>query len=236
MKKTLYIPKGQELRFENVSCERLIVAGSLIVDNAIKAKYVCGEGFINANYISARTVTADVIDAGTIITDKLMAGRVTAVEIRAVQSMAVSSYIRAGYVKSAKATFADAEIDDLDAGEVVKLAAKRRGLLGTLFASYVRAAWTALTFRNPEKAGTETGKDADAAESAPVTGQTAEAVSPDAAETLRLINDPEFLRLKAMYALANGSGYIWQLVPRPEPAGKAAAPAHRFAADEKTAA
>jgi hypothetical protein len=33
------------------------------------------------------------------------------------------------------------------------------------------------------------------------------------AEIVKLRNDPEFLRLKAMYMLAHGTNDIWQLIP-----------------------
>ena len=241
MKKTMYIPKGQELRFENVTCERLVVAGSIVVDGTINAKHISGGGVISANAISADTVSAGIINAGKIVTDRLIAKRVTAVEVRAVQSMAVSSYISAGFVKSEKVTLTEADIDDLHAGEVIKLSVKRRSLLGMLFAAFIRSVWTEI-FCSPATSddGASARYDAvtedySAAEpSTEESGENAEAV----AEAIKLMNDPEFLRLKAMYALADDS-HIWTLTPTSEPPGRAVVyngPNDPFADDENIAA
>lgn len=241
MKKTMYIPKGKECHYESLTCDNIIVEGSLRVDGEIRSKHIRGKGFLCANVISAKTVTACAVDAGTVVCDRLIAERVAAVEVHAVESAAISCYIEADLVKAGKITLADAAIADLVADEIIQLKPKNRGLLGTLFASYIRAKWTALFYRAPKEAKRK-AKTAEQQAEQPAEAQAPEFnVSPiEAAEVETLLNDPEFLRLKAMYRLSQQMDYIWQLRPKQEPTDRAVTLAgHQFAAvapEEKVAA
>jgi hypothetical protein len=147
----MYIPKGEECRFDRLTCERIVVDGSLHVDGKLKTKHISGKGFLYAKHITASSVTADTIDADTISVDSLIAARVEAFSIRAVQNVTVSSLIKAYCVKTNSITYAEGEIIDLHADEVIKLPPLRRSLLSTLFAGFVRSKWCALT-RGTQKA------------------------------------------------------------------------------------
>ena len=236
MKKTMYIPKGQECRFDDLTCERIVANGILYVNGKLKTKHISGKGFIYGKWITAKTITADTIDADTVAADTIIAAHINAFDVHAIQSVNVSTLITANYVKTAHIAYADAEIKDLQAAEAIKLAAKRRGLFRTLLASSIRMLWTALTCGD-KKTDAEHGSAAEESETAQFyrTGHGAYTRSPaqepaaanlcgaepnDLQEASRLVNDPEFLRLKAMYRLTQETGDVWQLVPDQESAGK----------------
>ena len=46
--KTVYIPKGEIVRYESLMTEHLVVHGCLQVSNGIKARTIAGQGTINA--------------------------------------------------------------------------------------------------------------------------------------------------------------------------------------------
>lgn len=222
MKKTMYIPKWQESRFSNLTCERIVVNGTLYVDGKLSTKHISGNGFIFAKWITATSITVNIVDADSIATDTLAAAHINAFDIHAVQSIEVSTLVTANYVKTGRMIYADSEIRDLQADEVIKLAPKRRGLLRTLFASFVRSKWTELTQRDRQK---KANCDFDNVET---TGPSVQDISsPENAnpveleEAARLLDDPEFLRLKALYKLTQETGYIWQITPKTTPTDRA---------------
>ena len=49
--KTVYIPKGETVRYESLMTEHLVVHGCLQVSNGIKARTIAGQGTINAGSI-----------------------------------------------------------------------------------------------------------------------------------------------------------------------------------------
>lgn len=252
MKKTMYIPKGQECRFEDLTCERIVVEGSLHVDGKIKTKHISGNGFLYARSITASTVKADTIEADYIDADEVLAARIDVFSIIAVHRIAVSSLIKAIHVETRSITYATAEIKYITADEVIKLSPKNRSLLRTLFLSFIRSQWTALMYDDPsadvsaedenespdgehedecsdienenecpdlecENNEAETGSVSEPEDKTSITLAELE-------ETARLLNDSEFLRIRAMYRLAQEMGGIWQLVPKREPADKVVIP------------
>ena len=51
--KTVYIPKGETVRYETLETDRLVVKGCLKVTYGIKAKTISGGGMITAGTMSA---------------------------------------------------------------------------------------------------------------------------------------------------------------------------------------
>lgn len=49
--KTVYIPKGEIIRYESLMMEHLVVHGCLQVSNGIKARTITGQGTISAGTI-----------------------------------------------------------------------------------------------------------------------------------------------------------------------------------------
>jgi len=237
MNKAMYIPKWQESRFENLTCDRIVVNGSLHVDGRLKTKHISGNGFIYAKWITASSITANTVDADIIGAETLAAAHVYAYDVHATQSMAVSSLIKANYVKTGRIAYCDSEILNLDADEAVKLAPKRRSLLRVLFASFISAKWVELTTPKQrvncsfEDDNDEDQQKAPYAQDANVQAayQAAEATTPELEEAARLMRDPEFLKVKALYRLTQETGDIWQLVPKAEPTDRAVTAFQPFA-------
>lgn len=235
MSKTMYIPKGQECRFEDLTCERITVNGSLVVNGKLRTKHISGKGFVYAKWLTAKTVTADTVDADSIAADTLMAAHVNAYDVHVVQSITVSTHITANYVRTAHMTYADAEIRELQADEAIKLAPKRRGLFRTLLASFIRAKWAELTYGDKNAGHNRNGAETQTPPVNCVNGnayaatqeQTYTAAAPcgpspgELNEAALLLNDPEFLRLRSMWKLTKETGDIWLLAKKSEPTGRA---------------
>lgn len=227
--KKLYIPKGETRHFESVESEHIIVKGCLKVDGAIKARHISGDGILEAGVISAKTVTAMDIEAAIITVEKLAAERVCAVEVHASESAVVSCRLEAQLVEAGKLTVADSEIGELRADDVVNLPAKKRGLVGTLLASWLRGLWASLFCRAPK----ESKAKADAMD-ADWTPQTAEEAVPTGPAILSTTeknmanadfeDDFEFKRLKALYQMTRGQGYYLRLVSMEPPAANPFSP------------
>ena len=143
--KTVYIPKGETVRYESLMTEHLVVHGCLQVSNGIKARTIAGQGTINAGSIDADVIRVDDVEAGSIVCKRLLAKRVQSPEVFASESAAVSCFLSAAYVETGRLTVTLSEIDEVKAEEVVNLTPKKRTLFGTLLASLLRSFWTALT-------------------------------------------------------------------------------------------
>ena len=63
--KTVYIPKGETVRYESLMTEHLVVHGCLQVSNGIKARTITGQGTINAGSIDADVIRVDDVEAGS---------------------------------------------------------------------------------------------------------------------------------------------------------------------------
>ena len=158
MAKTIYIPKGQECRFDSLTCGRVVVDGSLHVSGSLRARHISGKGFVYGKRITASTVAAHTVEAETIAADAVIAAHIAAADIRATRSVTAATLVTAARVMTPHIAYADAEISDLRADEAVKLKPKRRGLFRTLLASCVRSKWAALTSGSAAK---ETGSHGD---------------------------------------------------------------------------
>lgn len=217
--KKLYIPKGETRHYETLESEHIIVKGCLKVDGAIKTRHISGDGVLEAGAISAKTVTAMDIEAAIITVEKLAAERVCAVEIHVSESAVISCRLEAQLVKAGKLTVADCEIGELRADNVINLPVKKRGLLGTLLASWLRGLWASLFYRAPKEPSAP--MDADWTPKAAEESTVESVVQSPGARSVTdadLEEDFEFKRLKAMYRLTRGQGYYLRLVSVEPPA------------------
>ena len=205
--KTVYIPKGETVRYESLMTEHLVVHGCLQVSNGIKARTITGQGTISAGTIDADVIRVDDVEAGSIVCKRLLAKRVQSPEVFASESAAVSCFLSAAYVETGRLTVTLSEIDEVKAEEVVNLTPKKRTLFGTLLASLLRSFWIALTVHGQKEPTVMT----DACEAVPedVTEPTREetqAVEPEAL-------DEELNRIVAIFKLAREQGYTLKLIP-----------------------
>lgn len=204
--KTVYIPKGEIVRYESLMTEHLVVHGCLQVSNGIKARTITGQGTISAGTIDADVIRVDDVDAGSIVCKRLLAKRVQSPEVFASESAAVSCFLSAAYVETGRLTVTLSEIDEVKAEEVVNLTPKKRTLFGTLLASLLRSFWTALTVHGQgvTESTQEETQEPEAEQAAPCEEENA--VEPEAV-------DEELNRIVGIFKLAREQGYTLKLIP-----------------------
>ena len=191
--KTVYIPKGETVRYETLETDRLVVKGCLKVTYGIKAKTISGGGIITAGTVSADDIRVDDLEAASVTCQRLIAKRVQTPELFAFESAAVSCFLSSAFVATGKLTVALSEIDEVKADEVIHLKPKKRSLFRLLLASALRSFWTSLTAR-PVK---DEVMDADF-----------EPVKKDEEPV-----DEELNRFVGMFKLARESGYTLKIIP-----------------------
>lgn len=191
--KTVYIPKGETVRYETLATDRLVVKGCLKVAYGIKAKTISGGGMITAGTVSADDIRVDDLEAASVTCQRLIAKRVQTPELFAFESAAVSCFLSSAFVATGKLTVALSEIDEVKADEVIHLKPKKRSLFRLLLASALRSFWTSLTAR-PVK---DEVMDADF-----------EPVKKDEESV-----DEELNRFVGMFKLARESGYTLKIIP-----------------------
>lgn len=191
--KTVYIPKGETVRYETLETDRLVVKGCLKVVYGIKARTISGGGIITAGTVSADDIRVDDLEAASVTCQRLIAKRVQTPELFAFESAAVSCFLSSAFVATGKLTVALSEIDEVKADEVIHLKPKKRSLFRLLLASALRSFWTSLTAR-PVK---DEVMDADF-----------EPVKKDEEPV-----DEELNRFVGMFKLARESGYTLKIIP-----------------------
>ena len=219
--KTVYIPKGEIVRYESLMTEHLVVHGCLQVSNGIKARTIAGSGTVRAGAVTADVIRVDDVDAGSIVCKRLLAKRVQSPEVYASESAAVSCFLAACYVETGKLTVTLSEIDAVNAAEIVNLAPKKRTLFGTLLASLLRSIWTALTVPGQKKPTVMTDAceevPEDVAEPAPEETQEPEAEQAAPCEEENAAEpeavDEELNRIVGIFKLAREQGYTLKLIP-----------------------
>lgn len=102
--KTIYIPKGETIRYESLATEHLVVHGCLQVTCGITAKTITGYGTVHAGTVNADVIRVDDMDAGSIVCKRLLAKRVQSPEVFASESAAVSGFLSSAYVETGKLT------------------------------------------------------------------------------------------------------------------------------------
>lgn len=191
--KTVYIPKGETVRYETLATDRLVVKGCLKVTYGIKARTISGGGMITAGTVSADDIRVDDLEAASVTCQRLIAKRVQTPELFAFESAAVSCFLSSAFVATGKLTVALSEIDEVKTDEVIHLKPRKRSLFRLLLVSALRSFWTSLTAR-PVK---DEVMDADF-----------EPVKKDEEPV-----DEELNRFIGMFKLARESGYTLKIIP-----------------------
>jgi hypothetical protein len=222
MRKTTYIPKGTELRVKALTCENIVVNGSFRAEGAVRAKRISGKGFVSADSVSADFVSAGDICADTIVTDVLIAKRIEATEIYATHEILASSHIRADFAKTGRLIAAGSAVSEIEADEIVKLSQKPRGILGALFAAFVRSKFAALFAKRPkgtkpcERVKTKRGKTGPEAAPGPSDRKTAKPAAPrerDIPEGI-LAASRDFEITAAIHEALNSGEYVLRITPK----------------------
>lgn len=202
--KTIYIPKGETVCYENLVTDHIVVKGCLKVLQDIKAKSITGGGVIYAGSVSADSIHVDELESASVTCRCLLAKRVQTPQLIASESAAVSCYLAASYVETGKLTVAASEICEAKFEEVVHLTPKKRSLFGLLLVSALLSLWTSLT------APAAQSKPLDAAWK-PVEEPSEKPVEPveDASEP----KDEELARFVAMFRMLRESNYTLKIIP-----------------------
>ena len=119
--KTIYIPSGETVCYENLITGRIVVKGCLKVLGDIKAKSISGDGVIYAGSGSADDIRVDDLETASVTCRRLLAKRVQTPQLIASESAAVSCYLAASYVETGRLTVAASEICEAKADEIIYL-------------------------------------------------------------------------------------------------------------------
>lgn len=219
--KTIYIPKGETIRYESLATEHLVVHGCLQVTCGITAKTITGYGTVHAGTVNADVIRVDDMDAGSIVCKRLLAKRVQSPEVFASESAAVSCFLSSAYVETGKLTVTLSEIDTVNAAEIINLTPKKRTLFGTLLASAFRSIWTVLTVPGQKELKATADVDDNVREAVVepvqeekqefVAAQAAPCATEDIAEPEPA--DEELNRIVGIFKLAREQGYTLKLIP-----------------------
>ena len=191
--KTVYIPKGETVRYETLETDRLVVKGCLKVTYGIKAKTISGGGMITAGTVSADDIRVDDLEAASVTCQRLIAKRVQTPELFAFESAAVSCFLSSAFVATGKLTVALSEIDEVKADEVIHLKPRKRSLFRLLLVSALRSFWTSLTARPVKREVMDVDFEPVKKDEEPV--------------------DEELNRFIGMFKLARESGYTLKIIP-----------------------
>ncbi len=191
--KTVYIPKGETVRYETLATDRLVVKGCLKVAYGIKAKTISGGGMITAGTVSADDIRVDDLEAASVTCQRLIAKRVQTPELFAFESAAVSCFLSSAFVATGKLTVALSEIDEVKADEVIHLKPRKRSLFRLLLVSALRSFWTSLTARPVKREVMDVDFEPVKKDEEPV--------------------DEELNRFVGMFKLARESGYTLKIIP-----------------------
>ena len=134
--KKIYIPHGTIERHDNIYVDELIVNGRLIVNDVIRAKKIYGSGIIESQRINAGVIVADTLDAEYICAKKVIACKIFCATAAVSVGIIAKDYIEANTVKTARLTTFLSQIDQIEAGEIIRLAPKR-SFAAALFCSWV---------------------------------------------------------------------------------------------------
>ena len=191
--KTVYIPKGETVRYETLETDRLVVKGCLKVTYGIKARTISGGGMITAGTVSADDIRVNDLEAASVTCQRLIAKRVQTPELFAFESAAVSCFLSSAFVATGKLTVALSEIDEVKADEVIHLKPRKRSLFRLLLVSALRSFWTSLTARPVKREVMDVDFEPVKKDEEPV--------------------DEELNRFIGMFKLARESGYTLKIIP-----------------------
>ena len=230
--KKLYVPKNTTIQYENLETDTIVVKGCLVVENALRAKRILGGGVIIAGSVSADEIVADELEAASVVAKRIAVKRAYAADIHASENMMVSCYLESAFVQAKKLTVATSQISELEAGEVINLAAERKSLWRTLMASALRSLWLSLFGARPAREKTKTGEvmDADYVQvqnEEPNAAESAERAEPPKTEEMPVSEKPsqqeqteeappydmEKMRFLAIFDLLRDSGFTLKILP-----------------------
>lgn len=143
--KTIYIPEGQSVSYENLTIDRLVVDGYVHVSGELTVKHVSGHGTLSAGDVSANSIRVDELEAGVVYCNRLAARRVDAADVYARRYVHATECLSANFVEAKHLAMTSGDIYKVTAGEAVFLTPKRRSLFRFRLAAGLRSLWLKLT-------------------------------------------------------------------------------------------
>lgn len=211
--KSIYIPKGETVRYESLYADRIVVDGCLRVEHGLDAKTISGKGIIHAGKVTGNTIRIGTLDACSVMCKRLLADRVDVAEVFASESITVSCVLSACLVETTKLTACICEIEELKARNVVRVPTKRWSLFSILFYTALQSLWFAL------RAAMTRGEAIDA-DYEPVQSAEEETVEqPEEPTPIQEADgtaepvDEELNRVVNLFKLVREQGYTLRLVP-----------------------
>lgn len=210
---SIYIPKGETARYENLYADRIVVDGCLRVDYGLDAKVISGKGVIRAGKVAADTIRINTLDACSIMCKRLMAKWVDAPEVLASESITASCALCADRVNTPKLTVAVCEVEELKVKDMVKVPAKRWSLFGILLYTTLQSLWLAIQAAMTKGAAI----DADYEQVQPTEEAEPEAPQEEAAPVEEAAEsepvDEELNRVINLFRLTRDAGYTLRIIP-----------------------
>ena len=124
------IPKGKTACYDSLTVGSITVNGHLKVKGVLTAKHIQGRGHIEAAEVVCDTLRADTLRAETVTAQKIAV-----------------DFAESAIMRTARLTVSLFCINELATDELIVLPQKKRGMLGTLFAGWLRSLFS----RPPKK-------------------------------------------------------------------------------------
>ncbi|MDR1329781.1 MAG: hypothetical protein LBK23_09295 [Oscillospiraceae bacterium] len=210
MRNTIRIPKNHTWLAGSLVCENLIVNGELTITGELMARRVTGRGTVDAGTITAETVRCENVRADALNARRLCSKNVTAGVMR------LGNDFKAVYVKSAESfeyapeyerRQAYSEAESAGSFEYAQEYEHRQA-----YSEAESAESGAEFFDIDTEELNASGGEPDKESSEPDADSEARVINYD-----RLLDDPAFLRLRALYAMEREYGGTWRLEPNPVP-------------------
>lgn len=157
--KTVYIPEGQSVSYEDLTTDCLVVDGYAHVSGELTVKHISGHGTLSAGDISANSIRIDGLEAGVVYCDRLEAQHVEAADVYARRYIHAAGSLSANFVEAKRLAMTSGSIYNVTASEAIFLTPKRRGLFRFRLAACLRSLWLKLTA--PWGGGRHIAVDAD---------------------------------------------------------------------------
>jgi hypothetical protein len=223
MRNTIRIPKNHTWITGSLVCENLIVNGELTVTGELTAKRVTGRGTVDAGTITAEIVRCENVRADTLNARHLCSKNVTAGVMRLGNDFKSAYAESAGsfeYAPEYERRRTDGEAESSESGALESEYAQN----AESGAEFFDIDTDELNGSGGEPDTADCGETAEARNDANEYNKVAETRSEPCSDSEtsvinydRLLDDPAFLRLRALYAMEREYGGTWHLEPNPAP-------------------
>ena len=142
----MMIPKDTTVCYENLTTNSITVRGHLKVTGILTAKHIQGDGYIEAGEVVCDTLEIHTLRAEIATVQRLVVKKLFVRDCRAADAVVATDFAESASLQTQRLTVTMFNIGDLKAGEIIVLPRKNRGMLGTLF-----AAWLRTLFSRPPK-------------------------------------------------------------------------------------